>query len=113
MYIDTVKSDEDAPVERKSDRDSFFDDLDALLGIKPKTPKVEEVVQVNRSDLGKFIMFIGEFDDLVSGRVDVQSKHHCCGHCFDIAHQPLIDDNASKEERRNMPRHSHYINPNC
>lgn len=61
MYIDTVKSDEDpGPTEKKSDRESFFDDLDALLGVKPKTQVKEEVKKVNRADLGKFIMFVGE-----------------------------------------------------
>ena len=90
MYIDTVKSDEEpTPVDRKSDRDSFFDELDALLGLKPKSlVEEEEVKQVDRSELGKFIMFIGMLDyyipwDLMAlgayfDKVEYQSSFDSC-----------------------------------
>lgn len=60
VYIDTAKSDEDIPAEKpSSDRESFFNDLDTLLGIKPKPVRQEQLKQVDRTKLGRFIMFIG------------------------------------------------------
>ncbi|XP_067942537.1 uncharacterized protein [Watersipora subatra] len=65
VYISSVKSDdtfdEAATVEKRNELESFFDEIDSLLGNMPKPAPVspeKQEEQSERSTLGKFIMLI-------------------------------------------------------